>query len=584
MNVDPTNNNLWPVGYQVLFKELADQAHREENLEAKQIYTLLSRVPNFMHGDFGKDYNGMPANQLDPIDIAVLEAVALKSRVPEWRALLYDFLWYACRKLEYSDRAIAAYVVAISNSTEVMQAKQLSSYAIRQANFHRKVRPKWRMDVFDAVGAVIQKDPLPKTPFVYWLVLFLQEHGQNIEPYIDVLKSNIIEATYETQREKSYKILSLYYQKKGKQVLFKQHEILRGESLVKQAKERAQLARSSDYAAGAFILAEALEILESHGIYHQGDRRLLRKFQQKGIMNSKLRFSYDVSDEVRHAISCVSKPTLEESLAGLLQFHTISTIREIEQRVSSRMEYDLSQALFPKVKVDNSGRTITKVDTNSEDLALQQLHLEVSLSSGIMLGAVDMLNRKHQPSLEDFKRLVNQNCFVPLNRREQFARGLYAGVCGDFMTSGHFLAPQLEPSMRHVLESHGYSVTSLQAGTERVNLLTKLLEHPGSSAIFGEKLCFELRCCFNEKVGFNLRNLISHGEVTDEEFISPAPGHIHLWWLMLYLCINGKQWGPSEEAIRKKAYTIWESQGKPLWREQEHWHQAEQELLRQHIH
>ena len=61
--------------------------------------------------------------------------------------------------------------------------------------------------------------------------------------------------------------------------------------------------------------------------------------------------------------------------------------------------------------------------------------------------------------VSDFIRLLLNNPLVPLGREWIIARGLYAGVSGDFLTAVHFLIPQLEASLRYLL-SQSQVITS----------------------------------------------------------------------------------------------------------------------------
>lgn len=134
--------------------------------------------------------------------------------------------------------------------------------------------------------------------------------------------------------------------------------------------------------------------------------------------------------------------------------------------------------------------------------------------------------------------LLNDNLFVPKGREPIFARGLQAGIEGDYIVATHLLIPQLENSFRHVLNQHGVLTTFLrQDGTQDEFPLNKVVETEAFSQVFGEDLAFELRGLLAERAGANLRNNVSHGLVSAGSFYSPS--NVILVPLTLWLLLHG---------------------------------------------
>jgi hypothetical protein len=48
-------------------------------------------------------------------------------------------------------------------------------------------------------------------------------------------------------------------------------------------------------------------------------------------------------------------------------------------------------------------------------------------------------------------------------------------------------------------------------------------------------MCFELRGCLIEKTGYDFRNRVAHGFVSEGECYSNAG--VMVWWLVLRLCL-----------------------------------------------
>ena len=73
--------------------------------------------------------------------------------------------------------------------------------------------------------------------------------------------------------------------------------------------------------------------------------------------------------------------------------------------------------------------------------------------------------------------------------------------------------------------------------------LNQLLESPQAVEVLGKDFVFQLRALLTEKAGFNLRNLYSHGLLTDDAV--HQDGLFMLWWLLLRMTLFapwGNEW------------------------------------------
>src|SRR5690606_471838 len=124
----------------------------------------------------------------------------------------------------------------------------------------------------------------------------------------------------------------------------------------------------------------------------------------------------------------------------------------------------------------------------------------IRVSNFINPARLQILN-DHQPSFEDlYQTLVRNNPFIPPGHAEIFLRGLHAGFHGDFIIAVHLLVPQVENSLRHILEEHGVDVSNLQSDrTQPVKILTGLLAMEETRKMLGASLYFEIRGHLLEK-------------------------------------------------------------------------------------
>jgi len=125
-----------------------------------------------------------------------------------------------------------------------------------------------------------------------------------------------------------------------------------------------------------------------------------------------------------------------------------------------------------------------------------------------------------------------------LGRERSFARGLHAGLKGDFLLSTHLLIPQVENSIRFILEQHGVVTSYLNAeGIQDEKDINALLYTPELQDILGEDMLFDLQCILVERVGSNMRNRMAHGLLPDLYFSVPQAQYV--WWIVLKLCCIG---------------------------------------------
>ena len=71
---------------------------------------------------------------------------------------------------------------------------------------------------------------------------------------------------------------------------------------------------------------------------------------------------------------------------------------------------------------------------------------------------------------------------------------------------------------------------------ENENGLSTLMESAEVPQIFGEDLAFELKALFCDAFGPNLRNVVAHGLLNDDEL--PSASAVYAWWLCLRITFN----------------------------------------------
>ena len=161
---------------------------------------------------------------------------------------------------------------------------------------------------------------------------------------------------------------------------------------------------------------------------------------------------------------------------------------------------------------------------------------QVAVSARI-LPALDLLNTEHPITEADFIDLVFRSPIVPRDRVVLWGKALFQGFNQDFMTSIHFLTPQIENMVRVLLNSVGVDTTYRdENGLRTEKGLSALIEYSEAKDVLGESLTYEIKAVFCDQVGPNLRNNVAHGLLNDQECNSYDS--VYAWWLALKVVLN----------------------------------------------
>ena len=140
-----------------------------------------------------------------------------------------------------------------------------------------------------------------------------------------------------------------------------------------------------------------------------------------------------------------------------------------------------------------------------------------------------------KPTFHDLLFIVSNNAFIPPGHEGIFRRGLHAGFHG-ISRCDLLLTLQIENSLRYVLESHGVDVSNLMSdGTSPSKCLGPSLTWMKPSAFSASSYALSFVGVLIEKAGYDFRNRVAHGFVSEAEMLLP-PG-LTVWWLVLRICL-----------------------------------------------
>lgn len=224
---------------------------------------------------------------------------------------------------------------------------------------------------------------------------------------------------------------------------------------------------------------------------------------------------------------------------------------EIKQRVESESHQSVWMNLIPTATVtetglmaDQLGPMPNSAGPERDDWMLKRAYLharqfEWADLAQLIDAARQQIINEHPGGFDELAFLIASNPFIPRGHEGIYLRGLHAGLFGDWLIAVHLLVPQLEASIRLVFEQRGFITSTVESeGIQQERLLGKLLYHVQMDTVFGRERSFNLRGVLVEKFGFNLRNDMAHGFISEQGFFSPAAPV--LWWLVLHMCCLGQ--------------------------------------------
>ncbi|MEO7701897.1 MAG: DUF4209 domain-containing protein [Opitutus sp.] len=144
------------------------------------------------------------------------------------------------------------------------------------------------------------------------------------------------------------------------------------------------------------------------------------------------------------------------------------------------------------------------------------------------------IQQEHGVRLRNLWFLVENNPFVPAGHEGIYLHGIQAGFFGDWLSAMHLLVPQIEASIRHVLNLRGVITSTLDGeGLQQERDLNQLLWIKEIEEVFGQDVLFDLRGILIERFGHNLRNELAHGLIPEGGFYNEAA--VYLWWLVIHI-------------------------------------------------
>lgn len=569
--------------YGQVAKEAEDKAETQKAAAYRFLQVIVGFYPNFdtpsqpfvpMWQMEGK--RSLIPSDLSAADIEVVRALSKQTADAALRARLHDVLW----ELENDHFAGVEAASCYTEAAEKLDVAGDWTFAVTTfkralylaSRFGRK-KILFENTANTLVAAAKRAAASANTFHCCQLMRLMLSAGIGEPSEFAAIASSIANAAYtsgDTRKAKAYLEVEAEWLKRTKDVAAeKKARLAAAEAGVMEAESRAQ-GQGASFMAAAYLLGKAIEELRQAGAAKERIaelRRRMNEWQEHSLAEFQT-FStgMDISQLVFAARDHVKGDDFPTAALKLAFGQELSDPKSLKEEVVNAAKEAPLTYLMGATIVDSQGRTTAKKESLfnlSGEAAEQALEAEAFSHAtrfhwplrveGFIEPARAQILSDHKPTFQDLFFIVRNNPFIPPGHEGLFLRGLHAGFHGDFAVATHLLTPQIENSLRYVLESHGIDVSILNSdGTQPVKMLGGVFGFPELKQLFGEEICFELRGCLVEKTGYDFRNRVAHGFAHEGECYSTAG--VTVWWLVLRICLTPIF--QTLEAKRETAYTL----------------------------
>lgn len=557
--------------YSDRFSHAANVEEEKQNRQLAAVYRFLSSLVGFHPTYEVPDSPYSPMIQwegrrspipsdLTPNDVEALERIARLVSDPALRARLYDVLWILRKDHKACAEAGECYLraaAAVDSPENWPHASPCYQRALQLAGKMGRDKPLYQK-VSTAIQDVVRGIAREAAAFRACNYLRLIQRYRCGDPAefaaIAEGMAKASTAANEPYRARGYWEVASDLWHDAKNVERERHSRLAAaETYILEAESRMSGELPSALAAAGF-LTEGIEALRRAGEAKERVetlRKRLLEIQEASLAEMKTFSSenLDISAPIEMAREHVRGHDLLTALLRFVLGYDLTDCKELKKTVLENANAFPIQHFFEASIIDSKGRVIKQkpgmLGLSGEEFDKRLLEEMFShaaqfvwslrVHTYIEPGRIQIFN-DHHPGTDDLAFLVTNNPFIPPGHEGIFLRGIVAGFHGDFLVAAHLLVPQIENSLRYVLESSGVDVSKLNSdGTQPVKVLGAIFGMKQTTEMFGESLCFELRGCLIEKTGYDFRNRVAHGFVSDEECYSAAASHV--WWLVLRVCL-----------------------------------------------
>ena len=226
-------------------------------------------------------------------------------------------------------------------------------------------------------------------------------------------------------------------------------------------------------------------------------------------------------EEMNGYVSSIIGDDLVSALRKIA-IHYVPTQADTENQLRELAKSAPVTFLFSRSLLDHKGRTVAIIGPLKNDLEghiIMQISQNIQISAIFLREVMNNLRSKYNLKHEIIVDYLFKSPIFDENKKQIFAKGFKAYFDGDALTAIHLLTPQIEDTVRNLIEYAGGLILSRNRH-EGWNLktLNDLLKHDLFKEVFNEDIALYFRILFTDQRGINLRNNLCHGISLPETF------------------------------------------------------------------
>ena len=242
----------------------------------------------------------------------------------------------------------------------------------------------------------------------------------------------------------------------------------------------------------------------------------------------------DLTAIVERTRQCISGLTLPLALREFANLAASPEPDKLRDQAHDIVEECPLSSKMPFTKVDEGGKEVARSpgmfgSQEESDIALRYLiarHEARRRPIGVhslIEPARQIIQSEHSLHRDHLRLIAAMTPWVPDDRVDLVATGFARFFDGDFISALHILIPQLEHSLRHILEQAGVDPSTIQSDMTQENLtLSAMLKKDREyreplEGILGPAIVFEIENLFHFPGGPRLRHRVAHGLVSADE-------------------------------------------------------------------
>jgi len=225
------------------------------------------------------------------------------------------------------------------------------------------------------------------------------------------------------------------------------------------------------------------------------------------------------SEPIKDYIKKLTSITLREALTKIVnEAFLIPSLGRIKLEVEEQKKKSPLSFIIPQVSIRDDN-PVLKSQTEEElfdEHIVQRVAMDYKIKSGIFGDIMTELRNEKNLDHISLLNFLSSSKVYEKDSLDMIGTGLERYFSEDFPSALHLLVPQLERTLRNMLERLGVATTVLRGNVIEEKTLGRILKEPKLEEFLGEDISCYLRTFLVDKRGDNLRNDIAHGLVTKE--------------------------------------------------------------------